>query len=279
VVSESSFAHAGRVIRVEIRTSAKGARVWAAWSDPEILSQWFTDRAEGEARTGGTMTWFFDRFAARFPYEVVSALPPFRLLLRGSPPGRSPFFLEILIEEGAEETAVTILNSGFSAGEASDEEYEGVLSGWRMALAILKEYLERHYGRPKVSFFAMQPASFTFDQILPWFLEAPMLYRWLTTAGSIAGESGALYEVKLRGAGKMTGRVLALTPREVALSWDEIGGVVEMKAFHLGPLQRAVAVRGCGWQITPERALAIERLFVAAVDRLVAALARPEAIH
>jgi uncharacterized protein YndB with AHSA1/START domain len=273
------FEHDGRVIRVEMRTTAPADRVWDAWADPERLSQWFADRVEGQARAGGTMTWIFERFGSRFPYDVVIAVPRTRLVLKGSPPGRRPFFLEILIGEEGPDTTLRILNSGFSTGEESDEEYEGVLSGWRMALAILREYLERHFGRPKSPFFAMQPASFTYDEILPWFHEAPLLYRWLTTAGGIDPTEGALYEVALRGGGRMSGRVLAVTSREIALGWEEIGGVVEMKAFKLGPLQRAVAVRGCGWTIQPARAAKIERSFAAAIDRLVAALSTPEPVH
>jgi len=74
----------------------------------------------------------------------------------------------------------------------------------------------------------------------------------------------------------MTGKVLAVTPSEVALTWDEIGGVVELKAFLLGPRTRAVSVRGCGWDLSCDRAAEIEKAMAAAVDRLVSDLAELE---
>ncbi|MBI3450356.1 MAG: SRPBCC domain-containing protein [Acidobacteria bacterium] len=279
MTASDAFEHTGRVIRVEMRTPTPADRVWSAWADPAKLSQWFTDRTEGEVRPGRSFTWIFERFGARFPYEVLVATPPSRLVLRGSPPGRRPFFLEVLIAGSDVETTLTIVNSGFSAGEATEEEHEGVLSGWEMALAILKEYLERHYGRPKAAFFAMQPAVFAYEGLLPYFLEEPWLREWLTASGSIRGEAGALYHLELRGGGTMSGRVLAVTRREVALSWDEIGGVCELKAFSLGPNQRAVAVRGIGWEIGEERASKIERGMAKAIDRLVASVSGTGTVH
>jgi len=274
-----AFEHSGQVIRVEMRTPAPAARVWSAWTDPVKLSQWFTDRTEGEVKPGRSFTWIFERFGTRFPYEVLVATPPARLVLRGSPPGRRPFFLEVMIEAGAEETTLTIVNSGFTAGEATDEEYEGIVSGWEIALAVLKEYLERHYGRPKAAFFAMQPALFTYEGILPYFLEEPWLREWLTSSGSIGRAPGSLYHLELRAGGTMSGRVLAVTRREVALGWDEIGGVCELKAFSLGPRQRAVAVRGIGWQIDEDRASKIEQTMAKAIDRLVASVSGTGTVH
>jgi len=62
--------HQGRMLRQEIRTTASPQRVWEAWADPARLSQWFADRARGEPRAGGTLTWCFDDFGHEFPYEV-----------------------------------------------------------------------------------------------------------------------------------------------------------------------------------------------------------------
>jgi len=263
--------HAGRVVRAEIHTTASVERAWQAWAEPARLSEWFTDRAKGRAAVGGTVTWFFDRFKTQFPYDVIAATEGSHLVLKGSPPGRPAYVLEIQITGQDGGALVRIINSGFSVGVENDEEHEGVLSGWQMALAILKHYLENHFGEPKTGFFAMQPAPLDYEKILHYFLEEEGLMRWLTSSGAI-GAPGERYTLTLRDGSPMSGRVLAMTSREVAVSWDEIDGVAEIKAFRIGPRSRAVAVRGCGWNLPEERAEEIDRMLSKAIDRLVAAL-------
>lgn len=269
---ELQIEHVGQVVLAEVRAIASIERAWQAWAEPARLSEWFTDRAIGRAAAGGTMTWCFDRFGTRFPYDVLVAEEGRRLVLKGSLPGRPPYLLEVLISAaGTDAALVRVINSGFSVGVENDEEREGVLSGWQMALAIYKHYLESHFGEPKTGFFAMQPASFAYERIPHYFLEEEGLMRWLTTSGAI-GAAGGSYRLTLRDGAPMSGRVLALTSREVALTWDEIDGVAELKAFRIGPRSRAVAVRGFGWNLAEDRASEIDRMLSSAIDRLVAAL-------
>jgi len=267
----SPIEHRGRVVKTQILAAAPRDRAWGAWTDPDRLSGWFTDRVKGRAERGATFTWIFDRFRSEFPYEVVEAVPPERLILRGAPPGRPPYVLEVVLEPTEEGTLISVINSGFSVGTENDEEFEGVRSGWKMALSILKEYLEHHDDEAKTIFFAMQPAAFEYSEIQPYFREPAGLAAWLTRSGGI-GEEGERYEVVLRDGALMSGRVLCSTGREVALSWDELHGVIELKAFSLGPRTRAVCVRGLGWELGEEAAQLIETSMAAAIDRLVAAL-------
>ena len=46
-----------------------------------MFPQWFTDHAEGEAKIGGTLTWIFEKFDYRFPYEILDARPAERSVL------------------------------------------------------------------------------------------------------------------------------------------------------------------------------------------------------
>ena len=70
--------------------------------------------------------------------------------------------------------------------------------------------------------------------------------------------------------------MLAITSHEVALSWEEINGFVELKAFRLGgPGERAVCLRGSGWDMSDESRLETERMAIAFIDKLVAALKEP----
>jgi uncharacterized protein YndB with AHSA1/START domain len=60
----------GRILRAEIRTKATPQQAYDAWADPEKIAHWFPDRAEGQAEPGATITWIFDKFDHRIPYEV-----------------------------------------------------------------------------------------------------------------------------------------------------------------------------------------------------------------
>ena len=60
-------APAGRSISAEVRTSAPVEHAWAAWAEPEKIAQWFVDRAYGDVKPGGVMTWVFEKFGYEIP--------------------------------------------------------------------------------------------------------------------------------------------------------------------------------------------------------------------
>jgi uncharacterized protein YndB with AHSA1/START domain len=268
---------ATRTIRSEIRTTAPPERVWEAWTDPEKLAQWFVDRAKGEVKQGSTYTWFFDDFGYEIPYPVVEVVPGERFALAGQLPGRPPFRLEISIAKEGGRTRVTLINSGFLEGSEWDEEYEGILSGWTNALAVLKHYVENHFGKPKTAILVLRPAVFHYEALLPYFTTSEGLARWLTSSGEI-GVAGEGYALSLREGGTMTGRVLAITAREVAVSWNEVGGVFEFKAFSTGGGNRMVGGRCVAWSLPPGRAGEIKASMEKAFDRLSAELEKAAAM-
>jgi len=263
--------HHGRVFEAEIRTTASPEQVYEAWADPEKIAQWFVDRAEGKAEPGGTITWFFDKFNYTIPYEVLHAEPGKRFTIRWNPPpGMNAGIHDVTITKEGGVTVMRMIESGFREGAAWDEEYEGTASGWHMALAVLKHYLENYFGKPRSSFLAMKPADFTFERLLPLHRTAAGLQKWLTTNGS-PDEVGEKFKMELKQGGSVTGKVLVKTKRETALSWEEIHGALELKGFSMGP-QKMICVRGCGWGLSAERAKEIERQMEQALDLLAEAL-------
>jgi uncharacterized protein YndB with AHSA1/START domain len=269
--TDQPIEHRGRTIRAEIRTSATPEQIYEAWADPEKIAHWFPDKAEGKAEPGATVTWIFDKFNYRIPYEVLVAEPAKRFVIRwNAPPGMNPGILEITIAKEGGETVMRLVNSGFREGAEWDSEYEGVDSGWRMALALLKHYAENYYGTPRSSFLVMHPAEFAFDQIPPFHRNPEKLAKWLTRSGAFR-EVGEKFRLELQEGGAVSGRVLAKTKSEVALAWDEIHGSLELKAFPLGP-QKVLCVRGCGWGLSAEKAKAIEVQMERALERLASAL-------
>ena len=266
-----SIEHKGRTIRVEFRTTATPKQAYKAWADPEKIAHWFPDRAEGKAEVGATIYWIFDKFNYRIPYEVLRAESGKSFAINWeAPAGRDPGILEVTISRQGGETIVSLVNSGFREGADWNDEYKGVDSGWRMALAMLKLYLEKYFGKPRSSFLAMRPAKYTLQQLLRFQRRADGLSAWLCASGSIANV-GESYAMTLQTGGSMTGRVLAITKSEVQLSWEEIRGAIGLKAFNMGP-QKMVGIHGCGWGMSAERAQEIENQMDAALERLAAAL-------
>jgi uncharacterized protein YndB with AHSA1/START domain len=272
--------HRGRQLVVQMRTRATPEQVYEAWADPEKITHWFVDSAKvdtasGKAEPGAIFTWAFEKFGYEIPYEVVAAEPGRRFALGGEHPKSGPFLLEVKIEREGGETLVTLVNSGFLDGSEWDEEYQGIVSGWTNALAVLKHYLENYAGRRKTAILAMQPAACDFPSLLSFYSTAQGLDRWLTTSASIGGGVGAACSLRLHGGDSLTGSVLSSTRWEVALSWDEIDGVLELKGFRFPGMGPVVAARVVSWSISPERAAAIERRLQEALGRLAGAVAAP----
>jgi uncharacterized protein YndB with AHSA1/START domain len=252
-----------------IRIRARREHVYEAWADPEKISQWFTDRAEGVARTGATITWIFDQFGYVIPYHVVDATPGDRFAIGGQLKDRPPFLLEVTLEQEGGETVVHLVNSGFLEGGTFDEEYEGVRSGWALSLELLKIYVESHYGEPKRALFVMREAVFRFEDLTRFYTTASGLEAWLAQEAEVDGPS---LRLSLQEGGALTGRRLVATAREAAFTWNELPGVLELKAFAMGPAGRRLGVRVVAWGGALERLAALQGPFERALERLAAAL-------
>lgn len=270
---ENSFEHKGRIIRAEIRTSATPQQAWEAWADPQKIAGWFVDRAAGEAKPGGIMTWFFDDFGYQLPYKVVDAVPGRLFVLKWDPPQGDSGILEVRVAREWGATVVRLINSGFREDAKWNEEYEGTDSGWRMALALLKEYLENYFGRSKKMLLIVRPASYNYELLREYFLDPAKLSQWLTTSGKI-GKPEESCELVLREGGKLSGRVLEVTKWEVALSWKEISGTLELKGFAMGP-QRVLGVRVMIWNPDSASSAKIKAQMEKAVERLAAMFPAP----
>jgi uncharacterized protein YndB with AHSA1/START domain len=116
--AEKQIEHRGRIVRAEMRTTAAPEKAYEGWADPEKIAHWFPDKAEGRMESGATITWIFDRFNYRIPYDVLIAQPVRKLVIRWNAPvaGMNPGILEVAIAKEGGETAVRLVNSGFGEG-------------------------------------------------------------------------------------------------------------------------------------------------------------------
>lgn len=255
-----------------VRTTATPMQAWSAWAEPEKIAGWFADRAEGEAVPGGRIVHVFSSFGMEIEHEVLEAEPGKLLVLRGHSPMGFDFRQEVRIERDGGETVIHLVHSGFGDDADWDAEYEGVDSGWKLALALLQHYLENHYGRPRSTFLALRPTGLTYEAVQPWFRRGDELGRWLAGEGSLEGASpGEPVRLDLLDGGTLSGRVLADSGREIALSWDEIEGALELKIFPAGPEGRMVALRGSSWRLDDDEMGGVAAGMERALDRLLAA--------
>jgi len=254
-----------------LRTSASPEQVYRAWADPEILAQWFPDEAYGEAAPGEELVHVWRDFGMELRHRVVEAVPNERLVLEGTSPMGFEFLQEIRIERDGDETVLRLVHSGFGPDADLSEELDGVDSGWRLALSTLRHYLEAHFGVARTSAaLIVRPADFEWEQAARFFRDEERLARWLTHSGSI-GPEGSRCRLEIVGAGPLSGRVLAVTGREVAVSWEELPGILELKAFGAARGQRMVGVRLSSWGAPRERLVPALDGLRPAVERLAAA--------
>jgi hypothetical protein len=139
-----------------------------------------------------------------------------------------------------------------------------------MALAVLKHYLERHRGQDRVEVLAFRPATFDLADLRKAQRTGSGLARWLTTSGEPA--RGDAFRLQLTSGRTLTGRMLAETDNEVLWSWDELNGVLELKAFGMGGGRWMVGLRSSLWNAPAGLKAALQSELDEAANRLVAAI-------
>lgn len=245
--------HHGRTIDTGIRIKTTPMRAWQAWADPQQIANWFVDRAEGVARPGAVMTWFFDTFNYRQPVPILAAVPGESLVIgSGDAPGPHghPYVMEITIHKEEGDTVLRLVNSGFSEDANFDDDYEGVVSGWTMALATMKQWLEHYPNSRRAHRIVLQPATYTYEQLRALFHTVAGRKRWLEPLMRADAE------------------VLADTGRELLLAWDEQQAVLGLKAFRMGP-QQMLALDLSTWSEAPQDLEALDGALRSALQRLV----------
>lgn len=271
----TDYEHTGRMVDKQITSEASPQTLYDACLQPEHITGWFADTVEGGTNVGDVQHWSFDGFPMKLPYEILVAEPGRRLVLRCEVPEKGVGIVEVTLRSEGGKTHLRFVNSGFGEGAEWDEEYAGIDSGWQMALTLLREYAERHFGEPRRTVMAMQMGQFEYPDVVPYFRTAEGLGQWLTESGTI-GEVDSPVSLTLQGGGTLTGRVLTHTDWETSLAWDEIGGTLELKAFACGG-PRAVCLRATGWKLGEERAAELKTWADAASARLLALVNRAEA--
>jgi len=137
-------------------------------------------------KAGETVHWIWEDFGFRIPLEVYEAERGRYISFGGQRPGGPPAFQEVIVTARGGSTVIKVVNSGFHDGAEWDDEYEGVDSGWEMALAQLKEWLENHKSETRTHILTMRPASFEYDDLQPLYTTAEGLRSWLAEEAKLS---------------------------------------------------------------------------------------------
>lgn len=248
--------HYGRVIETSIRLKASPQKVWEAWADPQQIANWFVDRAEGEARPGGTMKWFFEAFNYALDVPIVEAQPGRSFVTGGGPqpgPDGLPYLMEITIKKDGNATVMNLVNSGFS--EAADKygSFRDTESGWKCALATMQVWLEQYPALRRRREIVMRPHAHAEQQRHALYSTADGRRQWLAPDLPVDGE-------------------MLNTGTEVLLNWPAERALLGLKSFDMGP-QQMVALDLSQWSETGAAATdAMKARLNRALDRLITLL-------
>jgi uncharacterized protein YndB with AHSA1/START domain len=264
--------HTGRVIRDEIRVEAPAEEVWRAWTDPAAITGWFVGGMRGRMTPGETVEWFWDEEAPGMRQRVLVADAPNRLVTEMELP-QGVSILEVTVEQEDGHSVVRLVQSGFGEGPEWDDEFEGMLSGWMMALGVLKLFAEHYVGRDRREVLVLDDATFDRQGVLELQRTDRGIARWLARSGTVGRAVGEPVRLELEDGRTLTGTVLRTTGWETLWSWDEIDGVVEIKAFRAARWGSKVGVRISSWLDDAAELADLEGWLTKAVGRLAGALA------
>jgi uncharacterized protein YndB with AHSA1/START domain len=262
------FEHSGRVIRDEMRIAAEPEAIYRAWSDPQSITGWFVGRMEGRMEVGETVDWYWDSAGPAMSQTVLVADAPHRIVTAMDLP-QGVSYLEVTIEQEGGHSVLRLVQSGFGEGPEWDAEYESMLSGWMVALAVLKFFAERYLGRRRREVLVLMDASFDREGVLQLQRTEEGLAHWLTRSGAPGEAVGEPVRLVLENGRTLTGSVLRNTSYETLWSWDEIEGVLEIKAFRGASWGSKVGIRLSSWMEDAAELADIEGWLTTVVGKLV----------
>jgi len=269
-------AHQGATVHAEAGIDAPPIAVWEAWALPEWITQWYADSAHGALRPEAPAVWGFEHFGVSFELTTYEARPGEYLLFGAEMPDGPAILHELQLTPDGDGTRVALTYSGILEGAGHVETLQGCISGWEMALAQLKHWMEHYPGEERVHLMSIRPAEFEYADLQPFYETGPGLAAWLATEFEGVVEPFEMDDeihVLLRDDGALSGRVLARTAREVLLEWREARGVLGLKCFGQGPESRMVALDFSAWSLPGGDLAAAQAILDGATERLLQSIA------
>lgn len=136
--------HSTRSHETRVTIDAAIEDVWAALTDPGVLTRWFAPKAEIQPGAGGSFALHWGELH-QWNSDIEIWEPNAHLRLSGQTPlGPARLYQDFYLSSDNGQTVLRLVHSGFGADAVWDQEYEGTLGGWPCVFFCLKHMLEHH---------------------------------------------------------------------------------------------------------------------------------------
>lgn len=202
-----------RSVELDVEVPGTAEAAWRAVATGPGISSWYVPHQVDE-RTGGTAVASFGPTPEMdVPGRIAVWEPPHRIVFDGGE-GVDGLAFEWTVEPRDGGTClVRLVNTGFGSGAEWDEQYDGMVTGWRMFLDNLRLHMEHFAGQSAQS---MLPTAM-------WAGPAEVAWTRLAAELGIAGTPavGDRVEVDAADAPTLAGTVVETAPRRVAVLVDD----------------------------------------------------------
>jgi uncharacterized protein YndB with AHSA1/START domain len=233
--------------------------VFAAWADDQRLQQWYPERAHGPLLPGRRVELAWTSLGISIAMEVCERVEERRLVLRGDPgTGAQTQTITIAPAPGGSELVLE------HDGLPSLDDREGCESGWRIALAVLREYVENQFGRSRQSFAVMASVGARREEIYARFARP----SWLAEPAPSLSPVGSRRTLRLRGGPALRVDTIADTPgRELAIRCEDLATVIAFRALPAAGTWLAV-VHVSSWSDDADAVAELRTALTSGVERL-----------
>ena len=228
---------------------AERSLIWHACAEARGLAGWQADVAEGELDEGAIVTLSWPVIGASAALEIVELDPLKRIVLRNG---------DARVTLSVSEGQVELVHSGL----AESDDLDGLEASWKVALALLSHFCERHPGKLRQVEWIVGRTRCSTEAAHTFFTDEGALSSWLTRRGAIPG-AGQPFALELASGAPFTGTVLANCPgRDVCLSWAETGSsaLVLRTLPTQDPAERVIALSWSRWTAAPPPRERLEEL-------------------
>lgn len=201
-----------RSIDLQIEVPGTPEQVWRAIATGPGITSWYVPHTVEERENGAAMASFGPGPEMQIPGRVAAWDPPHRIVFDGGE-GVGGLAFEWLVEARDGGTCVVrLVNSGFGDGAPWDDQYDGMVEGWKLFLFNLRLHLTHFAGQ---SATPMLPSAM-------WPTDAANAWRVLSTALNLPQAPALGDRVSLdAGDGEaLAGTVVDVGPRRLALLLD-----------------------------------------------------------
>lgn len=237
-----------RSIELEVEVDGTPDEVWRAIATGPGISSWYVPHEVEEREGGAALASFGDAPEMQIPGRVAAWEPPRRIVFDGGE-GVDGLAFEWLVEARDGGTCVVrLVNSGFGHGDEWDEQYDGMVEGWRLFLFNLQLHCRHFLGQAAES---MLPSGHTTRS------RADAWEKLCRDLGMpVAPELGTRVEADAGDGLGLAGTVVKTSPSALALLLDapapgtaflavegDEGGSVSIWSYLYGPDARSILER------------------------------------